>query len=633
MQAEQNTGRARARNDAVVAGALASGFLWLYLRTLCPTVYLGDAGEISTAIATGGVVHPPGYPLFSLLGRAALALIPCGEPAYRLGCLVAAAAAATVAVLYLLARRLDCGCWASAVGAATLGGSYTFWNQSTRVEVYSFHALLVGLSFLAALHYRQSGRRRHLAAALLAGSLGLAHHLTIVLMAPAVAVICGPRLWRDPRPARRALLAVGLVAAGPALYAMLTVWASAEPLQAWGDPVSLPLLWNHASARLYQRGLQFPMGIPLWRELRQTAAFYGDNFPLPLALLPLAGGWVLWRRDRALAAGLLLGIAVAGVFNLCYQVDDIAPYYIPIWLLSAALLAVALDAMLRRLAGSGARQASGALLFAAVLATLVLRNIATCDLSRATWVREFARQKLESADPRAVLVTQEDADVFPIWYVQDLLHVRPDVLPLDRILTRAAWSRYDRDPSQWYLRRLRREGVNISLEVPRDPAARARLADDGCLIDLLSGPLRGRPLCTTFFATAGRRKRPFLSWASERYVVLPQGIVLRLQPKSQPVDLAQLLRRNERLWNAISLPELRDIRTDQEMAPDYVVNHYACMLVNLGGLHEAAGDRAHAAALYCRAAEWAPRYRPAAAALAALRRSARVQSRVPSARS
>jgi hypothetical protein len=633
MQTEREPGPAGVRQDGVVAGALALGFLLLYLRTLCPTVYLGDAGEISTAIATGGVVHPPGYPLFSLLGRAALVLVPCGEPAFRLGCLVAAAAATTVGALYLLARHLDCGRWAAAAGAATLGAGYTFWSQSTRVEVYSFHALLVCLAFLGGLQSRHSGRLRYLAVAALAGSFGLAHHLTIVLMAPAVLAICGPRLWRDPGLGRRLLLTTGLLAAGPSLYALLAVWASAEPLQAWGYPVNLPLLWNHASARLYQRGLQFPVGALLLRELRQTAAFYVDNFPSLLALLPLVGGWVLWRRDRALAAGLLLGIAVAGVFNLCYQVDDIAPYYIPIWLLGAALLAVALDAVLRRLARPRARQTGGALLFSGLLAALVLRNIATCDLSRATWVREFARQKLESADPRAILVTQEDADVFPIWYVQDLLHVRPDVLLVDRILTRAAWSRYDRDPSQWYLRRLRREGVDVSLEVPRDPAARARLANDGCLIGLLTGPLRGRPLCTTFFATAGRRKRPFLSWASERYVVLPQGIVLRLQPKRQPVDLAGLLRRNERLWNAISLPELRDIRTDQEMAPDYVVNHYACMLVNLGGLHEAAGDRAHAEALYCRAAEWAPRYRPAAAALAALRHSARAQSRLPSARS
>src|SRR5947199_2137488 len=94
------------RKDAAITSGLAASFLLLYLRTLCPTVYLGDSGEISTAIVTGGVIHPPGYPLFSLLGRAALALIPYGEPAFRIGCLVAAAGAGAVALLYRVGREL-----------------------------------------------------------------------------------------------------------------------------------------------------------------------------------------------------------------------------------------------------------------------------------------------------------------------------------------------------------------------------------------------------------------------------------------------------------------------------------------------------------------------------------------------
>src|SRR6266540_3842542 len=88
------------RGDWTITLVLSMAFLLIYLRTLCPTVYLGDSGDICTAIATGGVPHPPGYPLFGLLGRLALALIPQGEPAFRIGCVVAPAAADAVGVLY-----------------------------------------------------------------------------------------------------------------------------------------------------------------------------------------------------------------------------------------------------------------------------------------------------------------------------------------------------------------------------------------------------------------------------------------------------------------------------------------------------------------------------------------------------
>src|SRR5437588_11859620 len=109
------------RTDAAVGLGLAAAFLYLYLRTLCPTVYLGDPGDFCTAIVTGGVPHPPGYPLFSLLGRAALLLIPIGEPAFRIGCVVAGAAALAVAALFVLAREIGASSWAAATGAAVFG--------------------------------------------------------------------------------------------------------------------------------------------------------------------------------------------------------------------------------------------------------------------------------------------------------------------------------------------------------------------------------------------------------------------------------------------------------------------------------------------------------------------------------
>src|SRR5437588_8779534 len=160
------------RTDAAVGLGLAAAFLYIYLRTLCPTVYLGDSGDFCTAIVTGGVPHPPGYPLFGLLGRASLHLIPYGEPAFRIGCVVAAAAAGAIAMLYLLARELGCSRWASATCAASFGAGYTFWSQATQVEVYTLNILLAAALLLFSLRYRRSGSGDSLATAALAASLG-----------------------------------------------------------------------------------------------------------------------------------------------------------------------------------------------------------------------------------------------------------------------------------------------------------------------------------------------------------------------------------------------------------------------------------------------------------------------------
>src|SRR5205085_1015344 len=152
----------------------------------------------------------------------------------------------------------DCSPWASAAGAVALGTGYGLWSQSTRVEVYSLHLLFGALGLLFALRYRRNGRLFDLLGAALAVSLGLAHHLTIVLLGPGLLVICLPRLRQDARLARRLLPAVAVLFVGPAFYAVLFFRARSGALQDWGHPATLSLLWNHASARFYHGYLHAP---------------------------------------------------------------------------------------------------------------------------------------------------------------------------------------------------------------------------------------------------------------------------------------------------------------------------------------------------------------------------------------
>ena len=74
-----------------------------------------------------------------------------------------------------------------------------------------------------------------------------------------------------------------------------------------------------------------------------------------------------------------------------------------------------------------------------------MRNWSGCDLSHATWVRDFARHKLENTTPDGVLISALDPDTFPIWYVQEMLGVRQDVLNLDLAMLRGTWHNLDWD--------------------------------------------------------------------------------------------------------------------------------------------------------------------------------------------
>src|SRR5262249_42364908 len=241
-----------------------------------------------------------------------------------------------------------------------------------------------------------------------------------------------------------------------------------------------------------------PDGSDLLRVWKQASALFQDNFPYFTCALPVMGGPLLWKRDRTVAGGLVLVFVSINLYNLFYKIDDIAAYYLTSWMAAAALLAVALDEARSRAPRLLRGQLVASLLVVMMIGVPLARNWRASDLSRATWVRDFAQQKLVAADPDCVLITFGDDDINPIWYLHDVMGVRPDVTPIDRAWAGGrTWGLYDWDPSLWYLHRLRRQGVNASMAVPADPAARDDLARDGYLIGLLERELRHRPLCVT----------------------------------------------------------------------------------------------------------------------------------------
>jgi len=77
--------------------ALGAAVFALYASGACPTIYVGDSGELVTAVARLGIPHPTGYPLYVLAGKLWTLAVPVGSIAWRMSLFSALAAAAAVA--------------------------------------------------------------------------------------------------------------------------------------------------------------------------------------------------------------------------------------------------------------------------------------------------------------------------------------------------------------------------------------------------------------------------------------------------------------------------------------------------------------------------------------------------------
>ena len=107
------------RSCGVHAGIVAIALFALYAATSPPTVALEDDGFFILASYFLGVAHPPGYPLFTALGKAAT-LVPLGTVAYRVHLLSAAFGSLSCAALWLCARALLESRLAAALAALAL---------------------------------------------------------------------------------------------------------------------------------------------------------------------------------------------------------------------------------------------------------------------------------------------------------------------------------------------------------------------------------------------------------------------------------------------------------------------------------------------------------------------------------
>src|SRR5215217_6257725 len=218
------------------AALTALGVLALYVLTLAPTTAMWDASEYITAAYTLGIPHPPGNPLFVLLGRVA-SLVPVGSIAYRVNLLAAVSSALAASIWFLVVERvvsrMTTQRWvrlaSGALAALMSATAFTVWNQSVVNEkVYT-----VSLAFFAVVSWLTvrwcddpDGRKADRILVLIAYLIGLgyANHPAGFLVGPAVATAV---LVRRPRTVLRWKL---ILAAVVALAAGLTPFA-VEPIR------------------------------------------------------------------------------------------------------------------------------------------------------------------------------------------------------------------------------------------------------------------------------------------------------------------------------------------------------------------------------------------------------------------
>lgn len=463
-----NEGEARASWTTLWLPLEARGPTWVatalvgivYLLTMSRDLSFFDSGELATVAVQGGLSHPPGHPLYTilgwlvthipgipdLLGLNALSALPaalCVVPATSLGEAMVSATTPSKASPWTWRRFL-----LPAI-VALFALHPALWETASRIEVYalaSFLALWSIAHIASCIAGNDTTPRQWLVAGL---TLGLAASVNPVV-AVAAALATTPSLVLSIRRRRlpwvRGLWLIGGGFIGLLPYGYIPLVAGRRDAFVWGAPTHGEALSRYLTGADFVQKKQDLTAALMGQHGVEWLRWTVESGLAPLLALGAFGHLLLSKRTGAGRGCALLNLTLVVLFlstNIIFlpEVPDFIGYQaVSLWLLGAG--AAALVVWLGADASTLRRKVLVGVLVAAIAVQITVTPpwLFGRTRHRDHVARTLARGALQSAPEGAIIIVSSDHTVFPILYLQEVEGLRPDVVVLPRGLSGASWA-------------------------------------------------------------------------------------------------------------------------------------------------------------------------------------------------
>lgn len=353
----------------IITGFIAFAF---YMFTIAPSVIQIDTGELATVQCTLGIAHPTGYPLFTILGYF-FSIIPFPfAKIFQMNLLTALYCSTAVSVFTYVAKLVldnlnafqfvkqskeknkrkkkdsekttklafssiskfseNYKIVSAIFGGLSLALSKTFWFQSTSVEVYSLHLLLITITILTLikaflLSDKEKPVSRYWIFFAIALALGFANHMTTLLIIPGVAYLYFLKNGFNSKSLKQIIFM--LLIFFPILilvYSYLPIRASQAPVMNWGNPIEWERIIRHISGQQYQVWLFSSTEA----AAKQFNYFIGNllkefSLSLTLAIAGLLASFIYARKFFIFNIIVFLS---AVLYSINYDINDIDSYFL-----------------------------------------------------------------------------------------------------------------------------------------------------------------------------------------------------------------------------------------------------------------------------------------------------------------
>jgi len=407
-----------------------------YLLTLAPSVTSEDSGELISAAYSLGIPHPPGYPLWTSLGKI-FCLFPLGSVPFRCNLFSAFFASLTILIIYKILFRLTKERYIAISCALIFAFSPMMWSQSVITEVYALHSFLYSLIIDRFLIWMDAQKSEDFILFSFLLGLGIANHHLILTLVPAIVLgilLVQPQILKEKHVILQSFFFFLL---GLSLYLYLPIRSLKNPGMDWGNPENLKNFMDHVLRKQYgvhKSNVPFTLDFFLER-LKIVFIWLKEQFSIPFVLIGVAGVYFSLVKEKRKSAFLAIayimgsvGLTLALNFNLGKeQLSDVSVFfltsYIPFILFIGLGLAGTYKWIKRYKYGKG----SWGIFLLFMPLWFLSQNLPKQNESGNYLSLDYARNILRETEADAILFSSGDQQIFPLQYLQIVERRRPDV--------------------------------------------------------------------------------------------------------------------------------------------------------------------------------------------------------------
>ncbi len=457
----------------------------IYLTTVAPSVVQIDSGELAAVQATLGIAHPTGYPLYTIIGYL-FSLIPLPfTKIFQLNLLAALYCSIGVGIFSITSKlvldNLDIFSTkknevkkkeikqtkknithnkletkkiiipeptkyiAISFSALALAFSRTFWFQSTSVEVYSLHILLINLIilFLVKAFVNKNDNPKSetnswlLFAVFLA--LGFSNHMTTLLILPGTAYLYFNKNKFNTVSFKR--LALMLLIFFPILfliYSYLPIRASQNPSINWGNPIDLERIMRHVSGKQYQVWL-----FSSTEAAKKQLTYFINNLPTEFfitLIIASIGLFTSYKISKKFFIFTLITFFSTVLYSINYDINDIDSYFLLAYISLAFFVVFGTIKIIELLLEKKIKYSFITFVLVIILSIQIYSNYSEVNQSRCYTFEDYTKALLNSTSQNSIVFGYEwDYYISESYYFQYVENFRKDITVIDKELMRRSW--------------------------------------------------------------------------------------------------------------------------------------------------------------------------------------------------